>query len=166
MGKSDTVEQFESKWEDLKEKYQIGDDTWLGNMYKLRHFWIKVYLKDTFFAGMTTCGRCESMHSFFVNSKTMLNDFVLQYDKAVALRRGAEEDQNFRTLNSKPTLHSDHPIEAMAAKCYTRNMYDVFRKQWKASLDCGHQKMMKGSDFVTYKVGFLGGNKENWKIVE
>ncbi|GJU04403.1 FAR1-related sequence 5-like protein [Tanacetum coccineum] len=119
--KSQNIEDYETKWEELKEKYHIDDDCWLGNMYKLRHHWIKAYLKDTFFAGMTTSGRSESIHSFFdgfVNSKTMLNDFVVQYDKAVNSRRSAEGDQDFRTLDSKPTLHSNHPIEAMAAKYF------------------------------------------------
>nr|GFB96966.1 hypothetical protein [Tanacetum cinerariifolium] len=125
--RSETIEVFESKWEDFKHKFLIDDDSWLGNMYNMRHHWVKAYLKDTFFAGMATSGRCESMHSFFdgyVNSKTMLNDFIVQYDKALSARRGAKEDQDFRTMNSKPTLHGDHPIEAMAAECYTRNIYD------------------------------------------
>ncbi|GJZ68868.1 FAR1-related sequence 5-like protein [Tanacetum coccineum] len=116
------VEEFVSGWEKLKEKYHIEDDSWLGNMFKLRHHWVKAYLKDTFFAGMTTSGRSESIHSFFdgfVNAKTMLNDFVVQYDKAVSSRRSAEKDQDFRTLNSKPTLYSNHPIEEMATTCYT-----------------------------------------------
>ncbi|GJT59657.1 hypothetical protein Tco_1003190 [Tanacetum coccineum] len=47
----------------------------------------------------------------------MLNDFVVQYDKAVNSRRSAEGEQDFRTLDSKPTLHSHHPIKSMAAKC-------------------------------------------------
>lgn len=67
---------------------------------------------------MTTSGRSESIHAFFdgfVNSKTMLNDFVIQYDKAVTSRRSAEEEQDFRTLNTKPTMYSGHSIEAMAA---------------------------------------------------
>lgn len=80
---------------------------------------------------MSTSGRSESIHAFFdgyVNAKTMLNDFVVQYEKAVSLRRSAEEEQDFRTLNSKPKLQSDHPIEAMAAECYTRNIYGIFKK--------------------------------------
>nr|GEU69652.1 protein FAR1-related sequence 5-like [Tanacetum cinerariifolium] len=83
--KSQYVEEFESRWEKLKEKYHIEDDSWLGNMFKLRHHLVKAYLKDTFVAGMTTSGRSESIHLFFdgfVNAKTMLNEFVVQYDKA------------------------------------------------------------------------------------
>ncbi|GJY80345.1 FAR1-related sequence 5-like protein [Tanacetum coccineum] len=52
--KSPNIEDYEAKCEELKEKYHIDDDCWLGNIYKLRHHWIKAYLKDTFFAGMTT----------------------------------------------------------------------------------------------------------------
>ena len=60
--KTETIEDFESKWEDFKMTYLIDDDSWLGKMYNMRHHWVKAYLKDTFFAGMTTSGRCESMH--------------------------------------------------------------------------------------------------------
>ncbi|GJY80344.1 FAR1-related sequence 5-like protein [Tanacetum coccineum] len=95
----------------------------------------------------------------------MLNDFVVQYDKAVNLRRSAQGEQDFRTLDSKPTLHSDHPIEAMAAKCYTRNIYEIFKKEWKGSGDCGHEKISKVYDLVKYHVGFIKGNKEHWKTV-
>ncbi|GJY62430.1 FAR1-related sequence 5-like protein [Tanacetum coccineum] len=167
--KSQNIKDYETKWEELQEKYHIDDDCWLGNMYKLRHHWIKAYLKDTFFGGMTTSGRSESIHSFFdgfVNSKTMLNDFVVQYDKAVNARRSAEGDQDFRTLDSKPTLHSNHPIKAMAAKCYTQNIYEIFKKEWKASGDCGHEKISKAYDLVKYRVGFIKGNKEHWKTIE
>ncbi|KAK3004796.1 hypothetical protein RJ639_019929, partial [Escallonia herrerae] len=42
------------------EKYSIEENSWLSNMYKIRQHWAKVYLKDTFFAGMTTSGRSDS----------------------------------------------------------------------------------------------------------
>ncbi|GKE17125.1 FAR1-related sequence 5-like protein [Tanacetum coccineum] len=56
--------------------------------------------------------------------------------------------------------------EAMAAKCYTRNIYEIFKKEWKASGDCGHEKISKVYDLVKYRVGFIKGNKEHWKTVE
>ncbi|KAL6537545.1 hypothetical protein OROMI_026079 [Orobanche minor] len=93
----------------------------------------------------------------------MLNDFVLQYEKALSSRRRAQEDEDFRTLDSQPTLYSDYPIEVMAAKCYTRNIYEIFKKEWKASVDCGHEKISKDAEVVKYRVGYLAGNKEGWK---
>ncbi|GKD90765.1 FAR1-related sequence 5-like protein, partial [Tanacetum coccineum] len=106
--KSDNVQDFESQWEEVKEKYDIMDHSWLAKMH-------------------------------------------------------VEADQDLRTTNSKPTLHGDHPIEAMASECFTRNIYEVFKKEWKAS---GHEKLSKDSYFVKYRVGYLNGDKENWKIVE
>ncbi|PWA47744.1 SWIM domain-containing protein [Artemisia annua] len=168
--KSQYVEEFESVWETLKEKYHIEDDSWLGNMFKSRRHWVKAYLKDTFFSGMTTSGRSESTHSFFygfVNAKTMLNEFVVQYDKAMSSQRSAEKDQDFRTFNSKPTLYSsDHPIVEMAATCYTQNIYAIVIKEWKASFDCRYEILSTYGVKVIYRVGFLKGNTENWKSIE
>lgn len=115
--KSDTIEEFESQWEVLCHKYNLQSSEWMTNMYNQRKFWVKAFLKDVFLAGMTTSGRSESIHSFFdgyVNSHTMLNEFVIQYDRAVDCRRAAEEDEDFKTMNSMPILSSVHPIEAKA----------------------------------------------------
>ncbi|KAL4588724.1 hypothetical protein LXL04_001619 [Taraxacum kok-saghyz] len=72
--KSDTVEEFEAAWEFMRGKYNIDNKHWITEMFNQRKHWVKAYLKDAFFAGMTTSGRNESIHSFFdgfVNSKTM-----------------------------------------------------------------------------------------------
>ncbi|CAI9283460.1 unnamed protein product [Lactuca saligna] len=82
---------------------------------------------------MTTSGRSKSIHSFFdefVNSKTMLNEFVAQYDKALKSRRAVEEDEYFKTINSKAVLSSVHPIEVRAGECYTRKIFEIFQKEW------------------------------------
>ncbi|GKD85597.1 FAR1-related sequence 5-like protein, partial [Tanacetum coccineum] len=95
----------------------------------------------------------------------MLNDFVVQYDKAVNSRRSAEREQDLRILNSKLTLHSDHPIEAIVAKCYTRNIYEIFKKEWKASGDWGHEKISKVYELVKYHVGFIKVTKNTGKLL-
>lgn len=192
--KSDTIELFENRWKDLCDKYEIDEESlftdenegvdslctqakeerlsqkWLVKMYNLRKFWGKAYLKDTFFAGMTTSGRSESIHSYFdgfVNSNTMLNEFVIQYDKAVRARRVAEEDEDFKTLNSKAVLSSVHPIEVKAGECYTRNMFEVFKKQWTlATSNYTHETLSKNSEVVTYRVGLVNVDKDLWRTVK
>ena len=116
---SDTIEEFESKWEVIRIKYNLENNCWISQMYSQRIHWAKAFLKDIFLAGMTTSGRSESINSFFdgfVNSSTMLNEFVIQYDKAVKSQRAAEEDEDFKIMNSRAVLSSVHPIEAKAGE--------------------------------------------------
>ncbi|CAI9275453.1 unnamed protein product [Lactuca saligna] len=138
-------------------------------MYNQRIHWAKAFLKDVFFAGMTTSGRSESIHSFFdgfVNSKTMLNEFVLQYDKAVDSRRAAEEDEDFKTMNSSPILFYVHPIEAKAGHFYTRKMFEVFKKEWiEANCNLTHETLSKTTKEIKYRVGQLNIDKRHWRIV-
>ena len=59
---------------------------WLLKMYRLRENWVNAYLKDTFYSGMKTSQRSESINSFFdgfVNSNKKLVEFVHQYNKVV-----------------------------------------------------------------------------------
>ncbi|KAJ0679329.1 putative transcription factor FAR family [Helianthus annuus] len=167
--KSNTVEEFETRWELLREKYNFESGDWITEMYNQRKYWAKAYLKDCFFAGMTSSGRSESIHSFFdgfVNSKTMLNEFVSQYDKAVETRRAAEEDEDFKTMNSKPILSSINLIEAKASSRYTRKLFDVFKKEWtEATLNLTHEKISKNSEEIKYKVGQLDVDKTYWRNV-
>ncbi|KAK2990353.1 hypothetical protein RJ640_000799 [Escallonia rubra] len=166
--KSETVEDFEARWVDLNDKYDLKENWWIQNMYNIRAHWAKPFLKDTFFAGMTTSGRSESIHSFFdgyVNSNTMLNEFVVKYDNAVYNRRYAEEDEDFKTMNSRAVLSSDHPIEARVGECYTRSVFEIFKKEWNASVSCSHITLSKETDVTRYRVGLITVDKEKWRTV-
>ncbi|KAL7602925.1 protein FAR1-RELATED SEQUENCE 5-like [Lactuca sativa] len=162
---SDIVEQFEATWEVMRSKYELKSNYWISNIYNQRLHWAKPFLNDTFFAGVTTTRQSESINSFFdgfVNSRTMLNEFVVQYDKAVESRRAAEEDEDFKTMNSRPILSSVHPIEAKAGQCYTRKMFDTFKKEWtEAITNLTHETIGKTTEESTYRVGQLDVDKKN-----
>lgn len=62
---------------------------------------------------MTAMERNESMNAYFngyVNSITMLNEFVVQYDKAVHTRREVEKREDFHTMNTQASLSGTHPM--------------------------------------------------------
>ncbi|KAK2976094.1 hypothetical protein RJ640_009526 [Escallonia rubra] len=164
------IKHFQEKatWVDLNDKYDLKENWWIQNMYNIRAHWAKPFLKDTFFASMTTSGRSESIHSFFdgyVNSNTMLNEFVVKYDNAVYNRRYAEEDEDFKTMNSRAVLSSDHPIEARVGECYTRSVFEIFKKEWNASVSCSHITLSKETDVTRYRVGLITVDKEKWRTV-
>ncbi|GAV78327.1 hypothetical protein CFOL_v3_21795 [Cephalotus follicularis] len=73
--KSWTGEQFERRWQEMVERFEVNDNEWLQSIYN-------DYMRDTFFAGMSTTQRSESINSFFdkyVGRKTTLKEFVDQY---------------------------------------------------------------------------------------
>ncbi|XP_023754910.1 protein FAR1-RELATED SEQUENCE 5-like [Lactuca sativa] len=76
----------------------------------------------------------------------------IQYDKAVASRRAAEEDEDFKTMNSRPVLSSVHPIEAKA--------------EWiEANNNLTHETLSKSIEESKYQVGRLDVDKTYWRIV-
>lgn len=55
-------------------------------MYNLKEKWVPVFLKDVFFASMSTTQWSESMNAFFdgyVHQNTTLREFVDQYERAL-----------------------------------------------------------------------------------
>ena len=120
-------------------------------------------MKGIFFAGMTTTGRSENINSCFNgfdNSRTMLNEFVVQYDKAVESRKVTEEDEDFKTMNSSAILSSMHPIEAKAGKCYTRKVFENFQKEWMEAINnLTHETLSKSKEEIKYRVGKLNTDK-------
>ncbi|GJY63659.1 FAR1-related sequence 5-like protein [Tanacetum coccineum] len=96
----------------------------------------------------------------------MLNEFVIQYDKAVEARRAAKEDEDFKTMNSLPVLSSINPIEAKAGASYTRKMFEVFKKEWvQETNNLTHESLSKNSDEIKYRVGQVNIEKKYWRIV-
>ncbi|KAF8389052.1 hypothetical protein HHK36_025737 [Tetracentron sinense] len=80
------ITDFEMAWENMIKQYSLEHNEWLTTLYEVRRQWVPVFLKDTFFAGMSTTQRSESMNSFFdgyVHAKTSLKEFVDQYDLAL-----------------------------------------------------------------------------------
>lgn len=71
----------------MREKYVPNGDDWLDGLYKKRHRLVLIYLKDTFWAGMSTIQRSGSINSYFdkfVKSTISLIIFVEQYGAAMA----------------------------------------------------------------------------------
>nr|GEU38545.1 hypothetical protein [Tanacetum cinerariifolium] len=110
---------------------------------------------DPFVGGESSCGQSESIHSVFdvfVNSNTMLNEFVIQYDNAIKSQRAAEEDEDFKTMNSRAVLSLVHPIEAKAGMERSNQQYDS-------------QYFKKSLEQVTYSVGQVNVEKKYLRTV-
>ena len=64
-------------------EFELEGNEWSGSLYEDRKFWVPIYMKDTFFAGLSTTQWAKSINSFFfykyVSKKTSLKKFVEKY---------------------------------------------------------------------------------------
>lgn len=77
---------FDKDWMKMINDFSLHDNDWLAEIYENRHLWVLAYMRNTFWAGMSSTQRCESVNAFFdgyVNPRTTLKQFVEQYDNAL-----------------------------------------------------------------------------------
>ncbi|KAJ9556661.1 hypothetical protein OSB04_011275 [Centaurea solstitialis] len=92
--------------------------------------------------------------------KWVKSDTVEEFEsQAVDCRRAAEEDEDFKTMNSMPILSSVHPIEPKAGKFYTRKIFELFKKEWnEATNNLTHENLSKSAEESNYRVGQVNEN--------
>ena len=52
--KSDTPLAFESSWNEIMSNASLVDNDWLKAIFNISNMWVPAYLKEDFFAGMST----------------------------------------------------------------------------------------------------------------
>ncbi|XP_042978794.1 protein FAR1-RELATED SEQUENCE 1-like [Carya illinoinensis] len=149
---SQTCEEFEMKWGQFIQKYDLSDNAWLNGLYNERSFWVLVYLKGVFWAGMSTTQRSESMNTFFdgfVHSGTTLKEFVDQFDNALRKKVEVETTADFNSANQTIPCSSAFRIEKQFQAVYTSakfkeegciSTYDVLDE---ITIDDDHVKSVK-----------------------
>jgi zinc finger SWIM domain-containing protein 3 len=127
------------KWEKMIESYELHDNDWLKGLFDERHRWVPVYVRDTFWAGMSTTQRSESMNSFFdgyVNSKTTLKQFVEQYDNALKDKIEKENNADFNSFNRIIPCVSYFGFESQFQKAFTNAKFQEFQAEVGAMMYC------------------------------
>lgn len=64
--------EFEVEWPNISQEFGVDPRSWLYKMYEKREHWVNFFLKDIFWAGMTTKGRSESMNAFLMDMYTLI----------------------------------------------------------------------------------------------
>ncbi|KAF8405607.1 hypothetical protein HHK36_010514 [Tetracentron sinense] len=156
---TELVEEFESCWLSLIDRYDLRDHEWLQTIYTARRQWVPVYLRDTFFAEMSITQRSDSMNSYFdgyVNASTTLQLFVKQYEKALESRHEKEVKADYDTMNTTPVLKTPSPMEKQAADLYTRKLFMKFQEELVETLTFIAAKVDDDGAFTTYRVAKFG----------
>lgn len=145
---SETIDEFETRWECILDKYNLWDNLWLQSLYEIRPQWISVYQKDLFFPELSVSQRPESLNKFFkrnFNKKTSLLLFISKFDQAMASQHEKEVQEDLATVYSKPLLKTPSPIERQAVDIYTNAVFEKFQDEFVESLAFHVNKIEEGS---------------------
>jgi hypothetical protein len=150
-----SIKDFEEDWEHIMVDYNLKENEWLKGLYNIRESWIPVYNRCTFFAGMNTTQRSESINAFFdsfVNSATTLQDFVVKFDKAMDSRFEKERREDFESRHRLRLVDIKSKIEEHAASIYTRTVFGKFRDELLKINQFTKEKIEKNGSQYRYKV--------------
>lgn len=136
---SSTVDEFEEVWGKLINEYGLEGSEWFGSLYDIRHLWVPVFLKNTFWAGMSIFQRNECASSFFegaVYPDTSIKDFLSRYEMILQSKYEMEAKADFESFHKSRFNASKLPMEEQVSKLYTFNMFSSFQDELKATVYC------------------------------
>lgn len=164
---SESVDEFESCWLSLIDRYDLKEHEWLLSVYADRRQWVPVYLRDTFFAEMSITQCSDTINSYFdgyVNASTTLQMFIKQYEKALESRYEKEVKADYDTINTAPTLKTPSPMEKQASELYTRKLFMKFQEELVETLTFLATRVEDEEETGTYQVSKFGESHKSYIV--
>lgn len=130
------VDEFEIAWEDMVQHFGITDLQWLRNLYEDRDRWAPAYLKDTFFAGMGTFQKCESLFDGYLHQQTSFEEFFETYQLVLQKKRQKEALDDFESRSSSSLLKTRSYYELQLSKLLTNEIFRKFQLEVAMMSSC------------------------------
>lgn len=162
------VEEFHIKWKNMLKAYELTDNEWLNSLYDMRAKWIPAYLKDKFFAGMSSILRSEGINAFikqYVSTENTFYDFILRYEKAVARQQRQELIDDHMTISTGPNLKTPLLMERKMADTYTRTIFNKFQEELFNTMAYTVELTIDNEHESSYMVGPLESDTEKPQLV-
>ncbi|KAM4080955.1 hypothetical protein ACJW30_11G057100 [Castanea mollissima] len=150
-----TDEQFEKRWWKMVDKFELKEDEWFHSLYEDRNKWVPTYMRDSFFAGLSTTERSESITSFFdryICRETPFKEFIEQYRTFLEDRYYMEAEADFETCHKQPALRSPSPFEKQMSRVYTDAVFKKFQFEVLGVVSCHSQEEREDNGTVIYRV--------------
>lgn len=126
---SETIEDFESSWSALLDKYDLHKNEWLQAVYNARKQWAPVYFRGTFFAALSSNQGVSSFFDGYVSQQTTIPLFFKQYERALEHSLEKELEADYDTISSTPVLKTPAPMEQQTANLYTKKVFSKFQEE-------------------------------------
>lgn len=165
---SATLSEFEEGWRETIDQYGLYNNQWLVDLYGERHLWAPVYIRESFWAGMSIAHRDGSMRPFFdgcVSFETSLKQFVDQYDYILRCKLEKENQADHTSSNSRYECVTHYDIEKQFQEAYTNTKFKEFQDELKGKIYCYPSLVEEQGLVSTYKVSEDVKVGDKWKDV-
>ncbi|KAD4179806.1 hypothetical protein E3N88_28397 [Mikania micrantha] len=100
------IDDFESRWKDVMNEFNLTTNKWMAHMYSIRWDWIPAYYRHEHMSGlMRTTSRSESENHFFgkfINRRIMLVEFLSNFETAIEAQRFTHRKNDHDTRYKTP----------------------------------------------------------------
>ncbi|KAL8464618.1 hypothetical protein ACS0TY_034208 [Phlomoides rotata] len=111
---------FEAAWGFMIQRFGVADNEWLRSLYEHRALWAPVYLKESFFMGMSATRPGETLPTFFykyLHKQTPLKEFLDKYELVLQKKQKEEvEVEEMYSCFSTTQIHIDGPVMIFLVK--------------------------------------------------
>ncbi|KAJ7967050.1 FAR1-related sequence [Quillaja saponaria] len=156
VNETETIDEFESSWKSLLERYFLTDNEWVQSLYNDRQQWIPVYMRDTFFGETSSADCLNFFFDGYVTASTTIQMLVKQYEKAVSTWNEKELKADYDTSSTMPVLKTPSPMEKQAANLYTRRIFIKFQAELVETLANPATKIDDSGHITTFRVAKFG----------
>ncbi|XP_043700080.1 protein FAR1-RELATED SEQUENCE 5-like [Telopea speciosissima] len=120
--------------------YQLENNSWLTQIYSIKHKWARCYMKYTITLGVKSTQLIESINSdlkIYLRPTLNLVRFFKQFEWIVEDKRANELKADFEARNTLPrTMGCNAPMLRQAGRVYTAYIFNEFRKEHDIFLAC------------------------------
>ncbi|KAK0596885.1 hypothetical protein LWI29_019863 [Acer saccharum] len=165
-----TKSEFETQWLKAIGTFGLQRNDWVKMMYCKQKLWAETFLRGTFFGGLRSTQRSESINSFlnkFLHRRLKLYDFMSHIDRAMLRLRNNELKDDFDTINEHPVLVTHLlQLEKYSAEVYTQNTFHWVRDEIKSEAKHSILNCVDDMDCVLYTFQKFAGGDKTWNCHE
>jgi hypothetical protein len=121
-----TPEEFEARWREIIDRYNVHDNNGLNFLCNIRSYWVSAFFMEEFYPFSSTTGRSESTNSPFkgyVTHKDTIVNFFVAYEN-IHEKNLSELDRG--RLNSEvkdPNKWFESALEKHASEIFTNALF-------------------------------------------
>ncbi|KAI8573009.1 hypothetical protein RHMOL_Rhmol01G0245700 [Rhododendron molle] len=128
-----TREDFEKDWDEFIKKYALEDSPWLHDLYLERNRWVPAFVKDVFWAGMSSTQR-------------------KQYENALAKKVETEKNEDLKSSQSFIPCITEDGLEKQFQNAYTNAKVKEFHEEFVEKINCSYHQTKAGDVWSEYEV--------------